>query len=77
MKNTLIFVAFVLLVLGGLYLISGDRSPRIPDDALHAGLSENAACAVCHGPGMEEALSAEHPPKDDCLYCHKRKRTAS
>ncbi|HAM52651.1 MAG TPA: hypothetical protein DCP92_18860 [Nitrospiraceae bacterium] len=74
MKNTLIFVVFVLLVLGLLFLISGTRSPKIPDDALHRTISDKTACLECHGPGKEAALKKNHPPKDQCFICHKVKR---
>jgi hypothetical protein len=75
MRNTVIFVVFVLAVMGLLFAISGDRSPRIPEDERHAGLTEQASCRECHAPGREAALSPDHPPKEQCLLCHKRKRT--
>jgi hypothetical protein len=74
MRNTIIFIVFVLAVVGLLFAISGDRSPRIPEDDMHAGLTEQASCLECHAPGKEAALSPAHPPKDQCLLCHKRKR---
>ncbi|MGD0886872.1 MAG: hypothetical protein ABSA46_18680 [Thermodesulfovibrionales bacterium] len=77
MKNTLIFVLFVLLVLGLLSLLSGTRSPRIPEDVLHRVITDNTACLECHGPGAEAALKKNHPPKDQCLICHKVKRKST
>ncbi|HET6514027.1 MAG TPA: hypothetical protein VFG09_02620 [Thermodesulfovibrionales bacterium] len=74
MKNTIIFVIFVLLVLGLLTLFSGTRAPRIPEDSRHAALSDNAACMECHGPGKVAERKKTHPPKDECLLCHKVKR---
>jgi hypothetical protein len=73
MKNTLIFVAFVLVVLGFLFVISGKRvAPRpIPADSRHAGINDAAVCMDCHGPGKEAPLKAKHPPKQECLKCHK------
>ncbi|CAG36868.1 hypothetical protein [Desulfotalea psychrophila] len=29
-------------------------------------------CMSCHGPAKENALSAEHPSKFRCLFCHTR-----
>lgn len=74
MKQTLYFIIFTLAVLGILYSISGERSGRIPDDEAHRVITTSAACLVCHAPGMEHARKAKHPPKDDCLLCHKTKR---
>jgi hypothetical protein len=74
MRNTLIFIIFVLAVVGFLYAISGDRAPRIPEDETHTGLTERVSCLECHAPGKEAELSPTHPPKDQCLLCHKRKR---
>ena len=74
MKNTLIFLIFVLAVLGLLYAISGRRVPPpfIPADGLHAGAGNSAsACMDCHGPGKEAQLKAKHPPKYECFKCHK------
>lgn len=74
MKNTIIFIAFMLLVIGFLTLFSGTRAPRIPEDSRHGVITDNAACAECHAPGKEAALKASHPPKTECLLCHKAKR---
>lgn len=74
MKNTLIFIAFVLVVLGLLFAISGSRAPQIQRDAIHNGLSSDAPCMECHGIGMPNARKPGHPPKDECLKCHRFKR---
>lgn len=77
MKNTLIFVVFVLIVLALLFAISGKRvpPPLIPADGLHADAGDNtSACTGCHGPGKEAALKAKHPPKYECFKCHKTAR---
>jgi len=74
MKNTLIFIVFVLAVIGILSIFSGTRSPRIPEDDRHKGIVENKACLECHGPDKEAALKKTHPPKYECLLCHKTKR---
>lgn len=75
MKNTIIFIIFVLAVLGLLYAVSGTRSPRIPDNESHRGIDTVVACLECHGQGKQFARKPTHPPKDECFICHKVKRT--
>jgi len=74
LKNTLIFVVFVLVVLGFLYAISGTRAPRIPEDANHSEFSNETLCLGCHGLTGVAPRKPDHPPKDECLKCHKVKR---
>lgn len=74
MKNTLIFIAFVLLVLGFLYSISGSKAPRIPENALHKIIDNPEICMECHSPGGQAPRKKDHLPKDQCLECHKVKR---
>jgi hypothetical protein len=73
MKNTLVFIVFVLVVLGLLFTISGKRVlPRpIPADVRHAGIHDEAGCLGCHGQGKEAPRKAKHPPKQECFKCHK------
>jgi hypothetical protein len=74
MKKWLPFVAFVALVLGFFYAISGHRAPYIPGDDVHRPLTQAALCRDCHAPGKEAPLVESHPPKEQCFSCHKRKR---
>jgi cytochrome c553 len=74
MKNWILFAVFVALILGFFLAISRDRAAYIPDDDSHRGVTEVSVCRRCHAAGTEQALSAEHPPKDQCLECHKRKK---
>ncbi len=79
MKNTLIFLVFVLVVLGLLFAISGKRvpPPLIPVDNLHKEAGQNTSvCMGCHGPGKEAQLKAKHPPKYECFKCHKAAKEA-
>lgn len=73
MKNTLIFIAFVLVVLGLLYAVSGRRvEPRpIPIDSRHEAVKDPKICMDCHGPGKDAAMKRSHPPKYECFKCHK------
>jgi len=73
MKNTLIFIVFVLAVLGLLYAISGKRvpPPLIPADSCRIVPGDTAVCMDCHGPGKKAPRKAKHPPKHECFKCHK------
>jgi len=75
MKNTLIFLVFVLAVLALLSMISGKRVPPpfIPQDSQHTVLSDSKVCLECHGPDKVAPLKKAHPPKRECLKCHKVK----
>lgn len=74
MKSTagfILFAAAVLLVL--FYLSSGKKAPHIPSDDLHKAVSTSEACTECHAPGRSAPLKPSHPPKEQCLICHKAK----
>ena len=76
-KGTIGFVVFVLIVLAVFYALSGKKIVQVPRDAFHNGVTKEtpvSACMECHGPGKEHARKPAHPPKDDCLKCHKIKR---
>jgi len=74
MKNTVGFAVFVLVVLLLLFFLSSSKKvPPIPSDALHSGITTDAGCATCHGPGKQAPLKPAHPPKEQCLVCHKKK----
>ncbi|OGW29468.1 MAG: hypothetical protein A2X56_12315 [Nitrospirae bacterium GWC2_57_13] len=74
MKKTWGFIVFVAAVVLFLYLISGKRAVYVPGDAVHAGITADAVCRTCHAPGMKSPLKDTHPPKDQCLTCHKFKK---
>jgi hypothetical protein len=67
----ILFAAAVLLLL--VVLSSGKKPPLIPNDAAHAVVTTDAGCSACHAPGKAAMLKPSHPPKEQCLYCHKRK----
>ena len=73
MKHVLIFLVFILLVVGLLFTLSDNKSPRIPDDETHTIFQAEAICWECHGPEGEVPRRKGHPPKDQCLECHKVK----
>jgi hypothetical protein len=55
------------------FLSSNKKVPPVPADALHSGITTEAGCAACHGPGKQAPLKPTHPPKEQCLVCHKTK----
>jgi nitrate reductase cytochrome c-type subunit len=50
---------------------SGKTPPVIPANANHAELKTNDSCLACHAPGKQAPLKPAHPPKEQCLTCHK------
>jgi hypothetical protein len=62
--------AAVLLVLFFLSS-SGKKPPVFPLDSLHAGLKTDEACLTCHAQGKQAPLKTTHPPKEQCMTCHK------
>jgi hypothetical protein len=67
-----------LLVAGAAVLIllfflssSGKKPPVIPLDGRHANLKTNEACLACHAPEKQAPLKDTHPPKEQCVTCHK------
>lgn len=65
-------VVGVVVILFLVYLsTSGNKPPLVPADAQHAGLSTNEACVPCHAPGKASPLKEKHPPKEQCIICHK------
>jgi cytochrome c553 len=73
MKHIAIFLVFVGLVVGLLFTLAGNKSPRIPDDENHAVFNVEEVCWECHGPEGDAPRKETHPPKDQCLECHKVK----
>ena len=73
MKHVAVFLVMVAVVVGLLITLSGNKSPRIPDDEKHLVFNKEEICFDCHGPDGEAPRSEGHPPKDQCLVCHKVK----
>lgn len=73
MKNSLslLVAAAVVLLLLIFLSSSGKKPPRIPADNVHAALTENEPCLSCHAVGKKAPLKETHPPKEQCLVCHK------
>jgi hypothetical protein len=72
MKHNAGLIILVLTVLSFLFFLSrGKNVPLLPADALHAVVNANDGCLGCHGPGKQAPLKPSHPPKEQCLVCHK------
>jgi len=71
MKSIFTFIVFVVVVVGLLLLFPGKTYPPIPGDDFHRAIRDNAACMECHGPGKKDELKKTHPPKYECLKCHR------
>lgn len=75
MKNSLSIILLGLVVMVFLFFLSsGKKPPVIPVDARHQSVTTDAACIECHGPGKQAPLGPSHPPKEQCLVCHKLKK---
>ncbi len=74
MKGTFgLVIAAVVIVLGLFFLSStGKKPPLIPQNAAHTGITTAEGCAACHAPGRSSPLREKHPPKEQCLVCHKK-----
>jgi hypothetical protein len=71
MRNTLWFVIFMLVVIGVLFSLSSKKYPPLPRDKVHAAITDTTVCFECHGPGKNYPQKPSHPPKFECMKCHK------
>ena len=81
-KRDWLFIAVIVVVLGAVFVGKGRmKSVAVPDDEKHAPFQAalkrggdrqeiEKGCAVCHGL-QGTPLSKGHPPKEQCLICHK------
>jgi hypothetical protein len=75
MKSTRTLLITAAAIIIGLVILSslGKKPPFIPADSIHSAAATQESCTACHAPGKETPLKANHPPKEQCLVCHKRK----
>ncbi len=72
MKNNLGLIVSALAILAFLFFLSsGKHAPSLPNDETHKQLTANAPCQSCHDAGKQSPLKPSHPPKEQCLLCHK------
>ena len=72
LQKNLVFFGGALLMVGTLAVLSGDRKARyVPIDENHPRPLAVALCRDCHAPGKMAPQQAKHPPKDQCMLCHR------
>lgn len=72
LQKNLVFYGGSLLMVGTLAFLAADRPFRyVPEDANHPRPLVVAACRDCHAPGKTAPQSADHPPKEKCMLCHR------
>lgn len=81
-NRDLLFAAVIAAVLGTLYLSTGGaKTKHVPYDDRHIKFynvmlnggdraTTEKGCAACHGLPTAP-LPRSHPPKEQCLLCHK------
>ena len=81
-KRDWIFIAAIAALLGALFVGTGKvTAKKVPQDERHGRFYEavhkggertevEKGCADCHGT-RSRPLSGAHPPKEQCLLCHK------
>jgi len=81
-KKDWIFMAVIAALLGALFVGTGKvPAKNVPYDDKHGRFYEamhkggdrtevEKGCAACHGI-TSSPLSKAHPPKEQCLLCHK------
>jgi len=75
MKQTLpLAVVAAAIVIFLFFLSSSKKPPFLPSDDIHKNATTNESCAPCHAPGKQAALKNTHPPKEQCLICHKLRK---
>lgn len=72
LQKNLVFYGGALLMVGSLALLSGARKTRyVPQDENHPRPLVVTQCRDCHAPGKVAPQSANHPPKEKCMLCHR------
>ncbi len=72
-KIDLVFILIGILVVSILLMAPRQKTPRVPIDEIHKELKDEKKCKECHGKGTNMPLPENHPNKERCLLCHKRK----
>lgn len=72
-KWDILFFIIGLIVVAVLYLAPSQTTPRLPLDETHKTLTDEKTCRNCHGEGTNMPMPPNHPNKERCLLCHKRK----
>jgi len=77
MKSTWSLIVAAGVIVAILFFVSsrGKKAPYIPADHIHQTVTTQEGCAVCHAPGKQSPLKDTHPPKEQCLTCHKTRKS--
>ena len=70
-----VFLAALAAVIMAVLVHEGRHAPFIPQDIFHSMVINTTACTTCHTPGKQAPLKASHPPKEECMFCHKSKQS--
>ncbi len=74
LQKNLVFFGGALLMVGSLTFLAGARKTRyVPQDEHHPRPLAVALCRDCHAPGKMAPQLAKHPPKEQCMLCHRDK----
>jgi cytochrome c553 len=72
LQKNLVFFGGSLLMVGTLTFLAAERKTRyVPEDEHHPRPLAVALCRDCHAPGKMSPQLAKHPPKDQCMLCHR------
>lgn len=72
LQKSLVFYGGTALMVGGLTLLAGTREKRyVPEDEHHPRPLVVTTCRECHAPGKMAPQPETHPPKDQCMLCHR------
>ena len=84
-KRDRIFIAVIIVVLSVLFISTSiEKGKKVPYDDKHRQFYElmdngmervktEKGCAMCHST-QSNPLPKDHPPKEQCLICHKLSR---
>ena len=72
LQKNLVFFGGSLLMVGTLTFLAAERKTRyVPEDENHPRPLAVTLCRDCHGGGKMSPQLAKHPPKDQCMLCHR------
>jgi hypothetical protein len=72
MKNNIGIILLALSIVAFLFFLSSrKKAPALPGDEVHKQALSDSLCRTCHGPGKQSPLKPSHPPKEQCLLCHR------
>ncbi len=77
MKRTWPLLIAAAVIIAALAFLSsiGKKAPFIPPDNIHRAIATQEGCVACHAPGRQAPVKANHPPKEQCLICHKIRKS--